>query len=81
LQCSHSKNWNFKCRSGCIGGTDDQPAAAAVAAAAIRIALLTFTSLGFRVPFRLHLVLQTINVAIFITFGLHPYCHSKVRCQ
>jgi hypothetical protein len=25
------------------------------------------------------LVLQTINVALFIAFGLHPYCRSKVR--
>lgn len=45
---------------------------------AIRIALLTFTSLGFRVPFRLHLLLQTVNIAIFIRYGLHPYCHSKL---
>jgi hypothetical protein len=51
------------------------------AASAIRIALLTFTSLGFRVPFRLHLLLQTINVAIFMAYGLHPYCRSKVSWQ
>lgn len=49
------------------------------AAAAVRIALLTFTSLGWRVPFRLHLLLQSINVGLLVVFGLHPYCNSKVR--
>jgi len=48
------------------------------APAAVRIALLTFTSLGWRVPFRLHLLLQTINVGLLVGFGLHPYCASKV---
>jgi hypothetical protein len=46
--------------------------------AAVRIALLTFTSLGWRVPFRLHLLLQSINAGLLATFGLHPYCDSKV---
>lgn len=48
------------------------------ACAAVRIALLTFTSLGWRVPVRLHLLLQSINVGLLIVYGLHPYCQSKV---
>lgn len=47
--------------------------------AAIRIALLTFTSVGWRVPHRLHMVLQAINVCMLIKFGLHNYCRSKAR--
>lgn len=45
---------------------------------AIHIALLNFTSVGWRVPFRLHLLLQTVNVWMLVRFGLHPYCRSKV---
>lgn len=45
---------------------------------AIRIALLTFTSLGWRVPFRLHICLQAINVAMFWRFGLDVYAASEL---
>ncbi|PSC75155.1 MMPL family isoform A [Micractinium conductrix] len=44
----------------------------------IRIALLNFNSMGWRVPFRLHMVLQALNIAILIFFGLHNYCASKL---
>ena len=49
-----------------------------LAAAGIRIALLNFTSMGWRVPFRLHLVLQAINVSLLVRFGLSSYVQSKV---
>lgn len=46
--------------------------------AACRIALLTFTSLGWRLPHRLHMVAQGVNVLMLIRFGIHSYCRSKV---
>ncbi len=46
--------------------------------AACRIALLTFTSLGWRLPHRLHMVVQAVNVLLLIRFGIHSYCDSKV---
>ena len=46
--------------------------------AALRIFLLTFTSLGWRLPVRLHMPLQAIKIGLMMTFGTHPYCRSKV---
>ncbi|KAI7837555.1 hypothetical protein COHA_008570 [Chlorella ohadii] len=43
-----------------------------------RIALLTFTSLGWRLPHRQHMVVQAVNVLLLIRFGIHPYCDSKL---
>ncbi|PRW60682.1 SMG9-like [Chlorella sorokiniana] len=45
---------------------------------ACRIALLTFTSLGWRLPHRLHMVVQAVNVLMLIRFGMHSYCKSKL---
>lgn len=42
------------------------------------MALLIFTSVGWRVPFHIQMPLQAAKVALLVVFGTRPYCDSKV---
>ena len=40
---------------------------------------LLFSSLGWQLPLRVHMPLQALTITMLVCFGVHPYCHSKVR--
>ncbi|KAI8473723.1 MAG: hypothetical protein J3K34DRAFT_164422 [Monoraphidium minutum] len=47
-------------------------------AMSIRIALLLFTSIGWRLPLHVQLPVQAAKVAMLMVFGTRNYCHSKL---
>jgi hypothetical protein len=44
----------------------------------VRIALLLFTSLGWRLPWRPQVGVQALKVAMLVAFGTRAYCDSVV---
>lgn len=44
----------------------------------IRVALLLFTSLGWRLPLHIQMPVQAAKIAMLIVFGTGPYCDSKL---
>lgn len=46
--------------------------------AGIRAITLINASLGWRIPFRPHVAVQTISIALLICFGTHSFCSTRV---
>jgi len=45
----------------------------------MRVFMLLFPSLCLQLPFRLHLAVQTIDLALLAAFGAGPFSRSEVR--
>lgn len=50
-------------------------------AAASNVTLLVFSAVALHLPFRLHLAVQALNVALQTRFGLSPFCASRLMAS